>query len=129
MSVASIRDPRLIEQLSGHDWTRPESPYHALIRLIGGPWGGSILKELLIHDCLRFTELKREIGAIPAKSLSARLELFVEEGIVTRVDFGGMPPRVEYSLTDTGRELVPLLRLMTRWAIEHLDDDPVITPL
>ncbi|HEX8762174.1 MAG TPA: helix-turn-helix domain-containing protein [Candidatus Saccharimonadales bacterium] len=67
----------------------------------------------------RFCELQKEAGGINPRTLSARLEDLVQQGIIQKNSFAEVPPRVEYSLTPKGRDLIPILECMVEWGEKH----------
>jgi DNA-binding HxlR family transcriptional regulator len=77
-----------------------------------------VVRELNVHKKLRFGELQAELGGLSAKTLSDRLRELAGEGLVTRKVYNEIPPRVEYSLTVKGRELVKGLRSVEEWAMK-----------
>ena len=81
---------------------------------IGGKWK-SVVMWYLLGGTKRFSELKARIPAITDKMLSTQLRALEEDGFVQRVIFAEVPPRVEYSLTEEGRTLEPVLRAMAAW--------------
>jgi DNA-binding HxlR family transcriptional regulator len=84
-------------------------------RYIGGKWKGVVLWYLR-HETLRFAELKRKIPDITEKMLSIQLQALEADGLIKREVFGEKPPiRVEYSMTDFGRTLIPMLEEIAKW--------------
>jgi DNA-binding HxlR family transcriptional regulator len=71
----------------------------------------------------RFCELERSLAGISPRTLSLRLRALEEEGIVERHTFPEVPPRVEYSLTEKGRALLPIIEAMRAYGREWLDDE------
>lgn len=67
----------------------------------------------------RFGELQKEAGGINPRTLSARLDELEEAGIVSKRTFAEVPPRVEYSLTQKGRDLLPILECMVEWGEKY----------
>ena len=86
----------------------PECPLTECMALIGGAWTPNVIWYLSAND-RRFSELRRDIPAVSAKVLSARLRELESKGVITRNVMPTSPPSVEYSLTDLGRELVPAI--------------------
>jgi DNA-binding HxlR family transcriptional regulator len=70
----------------------------------------------LMEGPLRFNELQRRLGGITHRTLSRTLKEMEADGLVQRKDYGVIPPRVDYSLTDRGRSLRPVLQAMEDWA-------------
>lgn len=89
------------------------------MEVAGGRW-----KPLILHYLLggtkRFGELRRLIGGVTQRSLTLQLRQLEDQGIVRREVFAEVPPRVEYSLTEKGRTLTPVLDAMKRWGEEHI---------
>ena len=92
----------------------PLCPVETTLTLIGDKWKVLILRDLM-NKTLRFGELKRSIGTVSQKVLTAQLRDLEHDGLVHREVFAEVPPRVEYSLTDTGRSLEPVIDSMRIW--------------
>ena len=92
----------------------PACPVETTLMLIGNKWKVLILRDLL-EGTKRFGELKRSIGGISQKVLTAQLRDMEEKGLVRRTVYAEVPPRVEYSLTETGFSLKPILDAMGKW--------------
>lgn len=73
----------------------------------------------LSYDVKRFGELKKQIGDINPRTLSQRLDELERFGIITKKVFAEVPPRVEYSLTEKGKDLVPILEQMVAWGDKY----------
>lgn len=86
--------------------------------VIGGKWKPLILW-LLNGRTLRFSELNREIGTITQKMLTQQLRELEKDGLVLRKVYAQIPPKVEYSLTEYGKTLDPILKLMCNWGDTH----------
>lgn len=93
----------------------PACPVETTLTLIGNKWQVLILRDLNLHGTMRFKELQRSIGKISQKMLTSNLRAMEETGIVHREAFAEVPPRVEYSLTELGRTLQPVLDAMRAW--------------
>jgi DNA-binding HxlR family transcriptional regulator len=91
-----------------------ESPLSAAINVIGGKWK-TIILYMLSDKTLRFGELKKSIPKITQKMLTQQLRELEADGLVTRVAYSEIPPRVEYSLTDYAKELGPILGQLCEW--------------
>lgn len=85
------------------------------LSLIGGKYKMIIIYWLSEHKVMRHNELKRSIGTISFKTLSIMLKELEAEGLIIRKEFPQIPPKVEYSLSDRGLSLVPLLNMMCEW--------------
>ena len=92
----------------------PLCPVETTLTLIGDKWKVLILRDLM-NKTLRFGELKRSIGTVSQKVLTAQLRDLEHDGLVHREVYAEVPPRVEYSLTDTGRSLEPVIDSMRIW--------------
>ncbi len=96
----------------------PACPVETTLMLIGDKWKVLILRDLL-PGTKRFGELKRSIGSVSQKVLTAQLRDMEEKGLVSRKVYAEVPPRVEYSLTELGRSLKPILDAMRNWGEEY----------
>ncbi|MBB5263500.1 DNA-binding HxlR family transcriptional regulator [Catenibacillus scindens] len=92
----------------------PACPVETTLMLIGDKWKVLILRDLL-PGTKRFGELKKSIGNVSQKVLTAQLRDMEEKGLVSREVFAEVPPRVEYSLTELGQSLKPILDAMSHW--------------
>ena len=90
----------------------------AAAQILGAKWTPQILYALH-SDVGRFCELQKEAGGINPRTLSARLDDLERVGIVSKQTFAEMPPRVEYTLTPKGADLVPILEAMVQWGEKH----------
>ena len=96
----------------------PACPVETTLMLIGDKWKVLILRELM-NGTRRFGELKRAIGTVSQKVLTAQLRDMEEKGLLTRKVYAEVPPRVEYTLTDTGYSLKPILDVMVVWGTDY----------
>lgn len=96
----------------------PACPVETTLTLIGDKWKVLILRDLL-PGTKRFGELKKSIGNISQKVLTAQLRAMEENGLVNRKVYAEVPPRVEYSLTELGRSLKPILDALWNWGAEY----------
>lgn len=94
--------------------TLPACPVETTLTLIGDKWKVLILRDLM-DGTKRFGELKKSIGAVTQKVLTAQLRAMEESGLVNRRVYAEVPPRVEYTLTETGYSLKPILEAMRVW--------------
>lgn len=88
------------------------------LEVIGGKWTVQILRDLF-EGTRRFGQLQQSLGGVSPKMLIARLRELEERGLVTRTLYPEIPPRVEYSLTDDGRTLRPIIDAMAEWGETH----------
>jgi DNA-binding HxlR family transcriptional regulator len=92
----------------------PDCPVEITLTLIGDRWKVLILRDLM-PGTKRFGELKKSIGHVTQKVLTANLRDMEKNGLLTRKVYAEVPPRVEYTLTELGRSLKPVLDAMWAW--------------
>lgn len=85
------------------------------LAVIGGKWKTSILWHLAI-ETMRFSQLQRQFSATTRKMLTQQLRELERDGLVHREVYAQVPPKVEYSLTEKGRSVMPILNQMCEWA-------------
>ena len=88
------------------------------LTLISDQWKVLILRDLM-DGTKRFGELKKSIGTVSQKVLTAQLRDMEEKGLLTRKVYAEVPPRVEYTLTETGYSLKPILDSMWAWGLDY----------
>ena len=96
----------------------PACPVETTLTLISDIWKVLILRDLL-PGTKRFGELKKSIGHVSQKVLTAQLRQMEQSGLVNRKVYAEVPPKVEYSLTDVGYSLKPILDAMWTWGEEY----------
>ncbi|MCI6729688.1 MAG: helix-turn-helix domain-containing protein [Candidatus Faecousia sp.] len=96
----------------------PACPVETTLMLIGDKWKVLILRDLM-NGTKRFGELKKSIGTVSQKVLTAQLRDMEEKGLLTRKVYAEVPPRVEYTLTGTGYSLKPVLDAMWAWGAAY----------
>ena len=96
----------------------PACPVETTLMLIGDKWKVLILRDLM-DGTKRFGELKKSIGTVSQKVLTAQLRDMEEKGLLTRKVYAEVPPRVEYTLTETGHSLKPILDAMVVWGTDY----------
>ncbi len=96
----------------------PACPVETTLMLIGDKWKVLILRDLM-DGTRRFGELKKSIGTVYKKVLTAQLRGMEEKGLLTRKVYAEVPPRVEYTLTETGYSLKPILDAMSAWGADY----------
>ena len=99
----------------------PDCPIRNILGQMGDKWSLLILSTLNEHGIMRYKELNAAIPDISQKMLSSSLKRLEEYRLVNRKMYSEIPPRVEYSLTKTGQELMPALQMMIEWALEHYE--------
>ncbi len=90
-------------------------PVDLTLSVIGGRWKGLIIWTLRQEGSLRFNEIKRRLVTINDKMLSQSLKQLVEQNVIIRKSYNEIPPKVEYSLSETGKQLLPIFKLMQEW--------------
>ena len=92
---------------------------HYTLSLISGKYKMTILYTLMEFGVVRFNEMKRYIGGISYKTLSATLKELEADQLVHREEYPQIPPKVEYSLTERGKSLIPILDNLCQWGDDH----------
>ncbi len=90
-------------------------PLTYALDIIGGKWRLPIIWALNKNNILRYNELKKKVNGITNMMLSQSLKEMENYGLINRKQFLEIPPRVEYSLTDAGKDLIPALELLAKW--------------
>ena len=84
--------------------------------IIGGKWKTVILYHLMVNDTLRYNELRKLMSSVTERTLSLQLKQLQEDGVIIRKVYTSKPPlKVEYSLTEFGKTLIPLLQAIADW--------------
>ena len=96
----------------------PACPAETTLTLISDKWKVLILRDLML-DSKRFGELKRSVGNVSQKVLTAQLREMEQNGLLIRTVYPEVPPRVEYALTELGRSLKPILDALYSWGEEY----------
>ena len=96
----------------------PACPVETTLSLISDRWKVLIIRDLF-DGTKRFGELKKSIGSISQKVLTANLRAMEEDGLITRTVYAEVPPRVEYTLTETGYSLQPVLDALGAWGMQY----------
>lgn len=100
----------------------PNCPIRNILSRIGDKWSMLVLYTLETDEAKRFKELQRNIPDISQKMLTATLKMLEADGLVKREAFAEVPPRVEYSLSDKGKTLLPHINALLSWATDNMDD-------
>lgn len=93
--------------------------FELTLLVIGGKWKPIILYKLAREEVLRFGELKRQSQGVTERMLSRQLRELENDGLIHREVYKQVPPKVEYSLTELGRSLIPILLNMREWGVEY----------
>ncbi|MEF2614516.1 helix-turn-helix domain-containing protein [Faecalibacillus faecis] len=86
------------------------------LTLFGGKWRSRIICVLFAHKKLRYSEIRKEMYNITDAVLASTLKDLIEDGLIDRKSYDEIPPRVEYSLTEKGISVVPILQSVCKWA-------------
>jgi DNA-binding HxlR family transcriptional regulator len=89
-------------------------------KVLGSKWTALILRDLASGP-RRFCEFERSLEGISPRTLSQRLDALEEDGIITKKSYAESPPRVEYTLTSKGRDLLPVLKQMASWGTKYIN--------
>ena len=96
----------------------PVCPVATILQMVGSKWKLLILRNLLERPW-RFNELRKNLEGISQKVLTDSLRSMEEDGIITRTVFPEVPPRVEYSLSELGESMRPIIKAMELWGIQY----------
>ncbi|SDA32703.1 transcriptional regulator, HxlR family [Ruminococcus sp. YE71] len=100
----------------------PDCPVATTVQLIGNKWKLLILRNLLARPW-RFNELRKSLDGISQKVLTESLRSMESDGIIVRTVYAEVPPRVEYSLSELGETLRPILDAMQAWGQEYKENN------
>lgn len=99
----------------------PDCPVATTVQIIGNKWKLLILRNLMSRPW-RFNELRKDLDGISQKVLTESLRSLEADGIIIRAVFAEVPPRVEYSLSELGKSLKPILDAMQVWGTEYKEN-------
>ena len=111
-----------IEEYEGNFKQVTDTPFGYTLSIIGGKWKMVILYILYNYEVVRFNELRRKIGNITYKTLSVQLKELEADELIIRTEYPQIPPKVEYSLSDKGKSIIPILDAMCEWGVAHKID-------
>lgn len=100
----------------------PNCPIRNVLSRVGDKWSMLVLFTLESNNNQRFKELQRNIPDISQKMLTTTLKMLEADGLILRVAFSEIAPRVEYSLTEKGESLLPLINNLISWASDNMED-------
>src|SRR5215467_13409826 len=100
-------------------------PIQATSNVIAGKWKVLIVWHLSFAS-RRFAELRELLQGVSEKVLAAQLRELERDGVIQRYSAGTLPPRVDYALSDAGKELVPVMEAMCGWGVKHLGIAPTL---
>ncbi len=99
---------------------KEQCPVELAARIIGQKWTLQIVNNLMQGGTMRFCELQEALGGVNPSTLSSRLKMLEEEGLVARIQRSTVPPHVEYSLTGKGDSLAPIIAAIKTWSYRWL---------
>jgi DNA-binding HxlR family transcriptional regulator len=91
-----------------------------MMDIIGGKWKMRLLWTLMMDGSQRFGELKRRCVKISAKVLAQQLKELEQDELITRKSYDEVPPRVEYSISEYGKTVIPFIKQMHEWSFRHM---------
>lgn len=94
-------------------------PVTYTLSVVGGKWKWIILYMIYLEEIVRYNQLKKRLPSIAHKTLSQQLDELEQRDIIRRKQYDEIPPRVEYSLTEKGKSLIPILLQMAQWGKEY----------
>jgi len=94
-------------------------PVMSVISVLQGKWKLQVIYELIMHNSMRFGELKKALPEITNTMLTSVLKALENDGIVHREQFNEIPPHVEYTLTKKGSDLLPVFYAITGWSLKY----------
>lgn len=108
-----------MEQFEKRIVSLTDTPFGYTLSMVGGKWRLVILYWLVEYGTLRFNELQRKIGTITYKTLNVQLKEMEADGLIIRREYPQIPPKVEYSLSEKGCSLLPVMEAMCQWGMEN----------
>ena len=96
-------------------------PVTPLLKMLQWRWNSQLMYEMCIHGTVRFTQLKKGLPDITNAMLAKALRELEEDGLISRRQFNEIPPHVEYSLTEMGRDLQPVFYEIMNWGFKYED--------
>lgn len=110
--VQAIKTNTLPEFCNNH-------PVAQALNMLQGKWKNHVIYQLLTHDRLRFGEIRKLLPEITNTMLTTTLRELESYGLINRIQYNEIPPHVEYSLTDMGKDLKPIYCEIFKWAYKH----------
>lgn len=93
--------------------------FYYTLNLISGKYKMSIVYLLSRNEIIRYNELKRMIEGVSFKTLTKALKELENDDLIIRTEYPQIPPKVEYSLSDKGKSLIPILNMMCKWGVDN----------
>lgn len=94
-------------------------PVTPVLLLLQGKWKSQVLYELCVNDIVRFGQLKKNLPSITNTMLTSTLRELEADGVIVRKQFNEIPPHVEYSFSQKGRDLIPIFYAMMNWGFKY----------
>ena len=91
--------------------------------IFGGKWKSRIICVLSVKECMRYNEIRKELGNITDAVLAAMLKELIEADMIDRKQYNEIPPKVEYSLTIKGKSVLPILQSICIWSRNHNEEN------
>lgn len=104
---------------AGYTLPSTVDPFDYTLSILEGKWKAKIIYQLANTELMRYGELKRALSPITHKMLSAQLKDLERDGILTRTEYSQIPPKVEYSLTPKGDDMIEIFKEMWIWGHKH----------
>ncbi len=95
-------------------------PVHKGLAIFEGKWNSVVIFELIFNSPMRFGELRKALPSISNTMLSTTLKSLEQQGLVDRVQFNEIPPHVEYSLSESGKGLIPIFESLGKWSEDNI---------
>lgn len=95
-------------------------PINYTLSIVGGKWKWAILWLISRNEIIRYGKLKENLQSIAHKTLSQQLKELEDSELIHREQYKQVPPKVEYSLTEKGKTLIPVLELMSQWGKKYM---------
>ena len=102
---------------------REDCAIYAAMTVIEGRWKAVILYKLMSKGVIRFSQLMKEIDGVSPRMLTKQLKELEKDGMLLRKTYSEIPPRVEYSLTEKGKSIIPVLTAIFRWGAANVHHD------
>ena len=96
-----------------------KNPVTPLLVMLQGRWKAQVMYELCMYGTVRFGRLRKDLPGITSTMLTRALRELEEDGLISREQFNEIPPHVEYSLTEMGRDLLPVFYAIMNWGFRH----------
>jgi DNA-binding HxlR family transcriptional regulator len=104
------------------DLRYPSCPVRNVLSRFSDKWSLLTLRCINKNEKIRYKDIRKAIPDISQKMLSVTLKHLEEDHLIIREAYAEIPPRVEYSLSETGRNLMPALQMLINWSLEHFDE-------